>query len=78
MDSGQIDFYQHDTVCSNTCRSTKFDVLINSARFPAGTLVQPSLSCLALDHLGKQVPPLTGWNFFLFICVLFFYFCFFY
>ncbi|XP_075868687.1 glucocorticoid modulatory element-binding protein 1-like isoform X2 [Nelusetta ayraudi] len=59
MDSGQIDFYQHDTVCSNTCRSTKFDVLINSARFPPGTLVQPSLSCLALDHLGGQVPPLT-------------------
>lgn len=60
MDSGQIDFYQHNTVCSNTCRSTKFDVLINSARFPPGTLVQPSLSCLALDHLGGQVPPLTG------------------
>lgn len=64
MDSGQIDFYQHDTVCSNTCRSTKFDVLINSARFPPGTLVQPSLSCLALDHLGKQVPPLKGLIFF--------------
>ncbi|KAM6967513.1 glucocorticoid modulatory element-binding protein 1-like [Aplochiton taeniatus] len=32
MDSGQIDFYQHDTVCTNTCRSTKFDVLINSTR----------------------------------------------
>ncbi|XP_044065390.1 glucocorticoid modulatory element-binding protein 1-like [Siniperca chuatsi] len=60
MDSGQIDFYQHDTVCSNTCRSTKFDVLINSTRLPPGTLVQPSPSCLALDSLGGQVPPLTG------------------
>nr|XP_046254874.1 glucocorticoid modulatory element-binding protein 1-like [Scatophagus argus] len=60
MDSGQIDFYQHDTVCSNTCRSTKFDVLINSTRLPPGTLVQPSLSCLALDPVGGQVPPLTG------------------
>ncbi|XP_030250155.1 glucocorticoid modulatory element-binding protein 1-like isoform X1 [Sparus aurata] len=60
MDSGQIDFYQHDTVCSNTCRSTKFDVLINSTRLPPGTLVQPSPSCLALDPLGGQVPPLTG------------------
>lgn len=29
MDSGQIDFYQHDKVCSNTCRSTKFDLLIS-------------------------------------------------
>uniref|UniRef100_A0A3Q1GNL6 Glucocorticoid modulatory element-binding protein 1-like n=1 Tax=Acanthochromis polyacanthus TaxID=80966 RepID=A0A3Q1GNL6_9TELE len=55
MDSGQIDFYQHDTVCSNTCRSTKFDVLINSTRLPPGTSVQPSLSCLALDPAGGQV-----------------------
>ncbi|XP_042346255.1 glucocorticoid modulatory element-binding protein 1-like [Plectropomus leopardus] len=60
MDSGQIDFYQHDTVCSNTCRSTKFDVLINSTRLPPGTSVQPSPSCLALDLVGGQVPPLTG------------------
>ncbi|KAG5858056.1 hypothetical protein ANANG_G00026040 [Anguilla anguilla] len=30
MDSGQIDFYQHDTVCTNTCRSTKFDLLISN------------------------------------------------
>lgn len=34
MDSGQMDFYQHDRVCSNTCRSTKFDLLISSARAP--------------------------------------------
>lgn len=34
MDSGQMDFYQHDKVCSNTCRSTKFDLLISSARAP--------------------------------------------
>lgn len=60
MDSGQIDFYQHDTVCTNTCRSTKFDVLINSTRLPPGTPVQPSPSNLALDPLGGQVPPLTG------------------
>ncbi|XP_030015191.1 glucocorticoid modulatory element-binding protein 1-like isoform X2 [Sphaeramia orbicularis] len=60
MDSGQIDFYQHDTVCSNTCRSTKFDVLINSTRLPPGTSVQPSPSCLALDPVGGQVPLLTA------------------
>ncbi|KAE8623982.1 hypothetical protein XENTR_v10005796 [Xenopus tropicalis] len=43
MDTGQIDFYQHDRVCTNTCRSTKFDLLINSARAPVpgqGTIVQ--------------------------------------
>ncbi|KAG8451216.1 hypothetical protein GDO86_003453 [Hymenochirus boettgeri] len=43
MDTGQIDFYQHDRVCTNTCRSTKFDLLINSARAPVpgqGAVVQ--------------------------------------
>lgn len=60
MDSGQIDFYQHNTVCSNTCRSTKFDVLIGNARIPTGAPVQPSQSCLVLDPLGGHVPPLTG------------------
>ncbi|XP_061808013.1 glucocorticoid modulatory element-binding protein 1-like isoform X2 [Nerophis lumbriciformis] len=60
MDSGQIDFYQHDTVCSNTCRSTKFDMLINSTQVPPGTSVQPNPSCLTLEPLGGQVPPLTG------------------
>ncbi|XP_053744223.1 glucocorticoid modulatory element-binding protein 1-like [Synchiropus splendidus] len=59
MDSGQIDFYQHDTVCSNTCRSTKFDVLINSSQLPAGISVQPSPACLALDTLGGLLPSLT-------------------
>ncbi|KAK2830047.1 hypothetical protein Q5P01_017978 [Channa striata] len=34
MDSGQLDFYQHSTLCTNTCRSTKFDLLINNARLP--------------------------------------------
>lgn len=60
MDSGQIDFYQHNTVCSNTCRSTKFDVLFSNARIPPGAAVQPSPSCLVLDPLGRQMPPLTG------------------
>ncbi|KAL4629378.1 glucocorticoid modulatory element-binding protein 1-like [Arapaima gigas] len=34
MNSGQIDFYQHSTVCTNTCRSTKFDLLISNVRGP--------------------------------------------
>uniref|UniRef100_H3CDV9 Glucocorticoid modulatory element binding protein 1 n=1 Tax=Tetraodon nigroviridis TaxID=99883 RepID=H3CDV9_TETNG len=33
MDSGQLDFY-HSSLCTNTCRSTKFDLLINNTRFP--------------------------------------------
>ncbi|XP_063048420.1 glucocorticoid modulatory element-binding protein 1, partial [Engraulis encrasicolus] len=40
MDSGQLDFYQHGTLCTNTCRSTKFDLLISNTRFPPdGTLL---------------------------------------
>ncbi|CAN9515943.1 unnamed protein product [Ophioblennius macclurei] len=27
MDSGELDFYQHTAVCSNTCRSTKIDLV---------------------------------------------------
>lgn len=27
MDSGELDFYQHSRVCSNTCRSTKIDLV---------------------------------------------------
>uniref|UniRef100_A0A8B9JW70 SAND domain-containing protein n=1 Tax=Astyanax mexicanus TaxID=7994 RepID=A0A8B9JW70_ASTMX len=42
MDSGQIDFYQHETVCTNSCRSTKFDLLINSTRLTQGVQQTPS------------------------------------
>ncbi|XP_062322579.1 glucocorticoid modulatory element-binding protein 1-like isoform X2 [Osmerus eperlanus] len=44
MDSGQIDFYQHETVCTNTCRSTKFDLLVNNARIPPGSALQIATS----------------------------------
>uniref|UniRef100_A0A087X8T1 Glucocorticoid modulatory element-binding protein 1-like n=1 Tax=Poecilia formosa TaxID=48698 RepID=A0A087X8T1_POEFO len=60
MDSGQIDFYQHESVCSNTCRSTKLDVLMNNTRPPPGALVQPSLSCLALEPVGGQLATVTA------------------
>ncbi|KAI1894905.1 hypothetical protein AGOR_G00120570 [Albula goreensis] len=42
MDSGQIDFYQHDTVCTNTCRSTKFDLLISNTRIPPQASALPA------------------------------------
>ncbi|KAG8513257.1 Glucocorticoid modulatory element-binding protein 2, partial [Galemys pyrenaicus] len=35
MDSGELDFYQHDKVCSNTCRSTKID--LSGARVSLGS-----------------------------------------
>ncbi|XP_014342224.1 glucocorticoid modulatory element-binding protein 1 isoform X2 [Latimeria chalumnae] len=55
MDSGQIDFYQHDKVCTNTCRSTKFDLLISSARAPVPgqqtTVVQTPTSADGNTHI---------------------------
>ncbi|XP_029929245.1 glucocorticoid modulatory element-binding protein 1-like [Myripristis murdjan] len=60
MDSGQIDFYQHDTVCTNTCRSTKFDVLINSTRLPSSSSVPPTSSGLTADPLGGKLAPMPG------------------
>lgn len=53
MDSGQLDFYQHSTLCTNTCRSTKFDLLINNTRFPPDStgLTTPTSS---------QVPTVLG------------------
>ncbi|KAI9548623.1 hypothetical protein NQZ68_007490 [Dissostichus eleginoides] len=41
MDSGQLDFYEHNTLCTNTCRSTKFDLLINNTRFPPTVQAPP-------------------------------------
>ncbi|XP_027020774.1 glucocorticoid modulatory element-binding protein 1 isoform X2 [Tachysurus fulvidraco] len=50
MDSGQLDFYQHSTLCTNTCRSTKFDLLINNTRFPPDGSV---LSTSSSSSLGQ-------------------------
>ncbi|KAL4657527.1 glucocorticoid modulatory element-binding protein 1 [Arapaima gigas] len=53
MDSGQIDFYQHDTVCTNTCRSTKFDLLISNTRVPP----QGSVLTTPTSPQGNGSPP---------------------
>ncbi|XP_070703203.1 glucocorticoid modulatory element-binding protein 1 isoform X2 [Pempheris klunzingeri] len=54
MDSGQLDFYQHSTLCTNTCRSTKFDLLINNTRFPPdGTGLSTPTSSQAQVVLGN-------------------------
>ncbi|XP_023136883.2 glucocorticoid modulatory element-binding protein 1 isoform X2 [Amphiprion ocellaris] len=54
MDSGQLDFYQHSTLCTNTCRSTKFDLLINNTRFPPdGSGLTTPISSQAQVVLGN-------------------------
>lgn len=37
MDSGELDFYQHAKVCSNTCRSTKIDLVGNKVAGDSST-----------------------------------------
>lgn len=46
MDSGELDFYQHSRLCSNTCRSTKID--------PVGARV--SLSSQPSTETGPATP----------------------
>ncbi|XP_062846049.1 glucocorticoid modulatory element-binding protein 1 isoform X2 [Trichomycterus rosablanca] len=57
MDSGQLDFYQHSTLCTNTCRSTKFDLLINNTRFPpdSSVLSTPSAQGQASVVNGEEI-----------------------
>ncbi|XP_042544626.1 glucocorticoid modulatory element-binding protein 1 isoform X2 [Dipodomys spectabilis] len=61
MDSGQIDFYQHDKVCSNTCRSTKFDLLISSARAPVPGQQTSSITQIAISEESMEEAGLE-WN----------------
>lgn len=37
MDSGELDFYQHTKLCSNTCRSTKIDLVGTRASLSSQT-----------------------------------------
>ncbi|XP_061758348.1 glucocorticoid modulatory element-binding protein 2-like isoform X1 [Nerophis ophidion] len=48
MDSGELDFYQHAKVCSNTCRSTKIDVVANKVSVSSDQSAEAasSTSCL--------------------------------
>ncbi|KAG9276425.1 glucocorticoid modulatory element-binding protein 1 [Astyanax mexicanus] len=59
MDSGQIDFYQHETVCTNSCRSTKFDLLINSTRLTQGVQQTPSSPVMGQVSIGEEMPDET-------------------
>lgn len=56
MDSGELDFYQHSKVCSNTCRSTKIDLVgtrvsLSSQQATEYVPVTPSLSDGKHSHI---------------------------
>ncbi|XP_010871731.1 glucocorticoid modulatory element-binding protein 1 isoform X2 [Esox lucius] len=58
MDSGQLDFYEHTSLCTNTCRSTKFDLLISNTRFPpdgSGLTTPTSSQVQVVTGNGSQV-----------------------
>lgn len=59
MDSGELDFYQHDKVCSNTCRSTKID--LSGARVslssPTSAEYIPLTPATADGTCGSEPPP---------------------
>ncbi|CAL9705984.1 unnamed protein product [Knipowitschia caucasica] len=53
MDSGQIDFYQHSSMCSNTCRSSKCDT-------PTSRASQAAVPRSPLSVSGEDLNDATG------------------
>lgn len=57
MDSGELDFYQHSKVCSNTCRSTKIDLVgtkVSVSCDPPADLLSASASSADCEFLGPN------------------------
>ncbi|KAI5609215.1 glucocorticoid modulatory element-binding protein 2, partial [Silurus asotus] len=52
MDSGELDFYQHSKLCSNTCRSTKIDLVGTRASLSSQTSTETALTSSSTDVNG--------------------------
>lgn len=63
MDSGELDFYQHSKVCSNTCRSTKIDLVGTKVSIStvdqSAELVPTTPSSAHLNGVGASFPDVT-------------------
>ncbi|XP_014908684.1 glucocorticoid modulatory element-binding protein 2 [Poecilia latipinna] len=62
MDSGELDFYQHGKVCSNTCRSTKIDLVgtkVSVSCDPPADLLSASASSADLNGAAVSLPDVT-------------------
>ncbi|XP_008411214.1 glucocorticoid modulatory element-binding protein 2 [Poecilia reticulata] len=62
MDSGELDFYQHGKVCSNTCRSTKIDLVGTKVSVncdPPADLLSASASSADLNGAAVSLPDVT-------------------
>lgn len=63
MDSGELDFYQHSKVCSNTCRSTKIDLVGTKVSIStvdqSAELVPTTPTSAHLNGAGASFPDVT-------------------
>ncbi|XP_029307351.1 glucocorticoid modulatory element-binding protein 2 [Cottoperca gobio] len=62
MDSGELDFYQHSKVCSNTCRSTKIDLVgtkVSISTDQSADLVPATPSSADLNGATVSFPEVT-------------------
>ncbi|KAF7658417.1 hypothetical protein LDENG_00013230 [Lucifuga dentata] len=62
MDSGELDFYQHTKVCSNTCRSTKIDLVgakVSNSSDQAAELVPVTSSSADLNRAAASFSDVT-------------------
>lgn len=62
MDSGELDFYQHTKVCSNTCRSTKIDLVgtkVSISSDQSTELVPATPSSADLNGAASSFPEVT-------------------
>ncbi|XP_012712320.1 glucocorticoid modulatory element-binding protein 2 isoform X1 [Fundulus heteroclitus] len=62
MDSGELDFYQHTKVCSNTCRSTKIDLVGTKVSVncnQSADLLSSTASSADLNGAAVSIPDAT-------------------
>ncbi|XP_040009728.1 glucocorticoid modulatory element-binding protein 2 [Xiphias gladius] len=62
MDSGELDFYQHTKVCSNTCRSTKIDLVgtkVSISSDQSADMVTATPSSADLNGAAASFPEVT-------------------
>ncbi|XP_041860833.1 glucocorticoid modulatory element-binding protein 2 [Melanotaenia boesemani] len=62
MDSGELDFYQHSKVCSNTCRSTKIDLVgtkVSVSSDQSAELVSAATSSADLNGAAASFPDVS-------------------
>lgn len=60
MDSGELDFYQHSMLCSNTCRSTKIDLVGTRGTLSSQTSTETAPTPSSADGIVSTVHVATS------------------